>query len=219
MTAEPESLVGRMGSAAAVLAVFAAVGVGLVAFTEDATRDRIEANERAFLLRTLHDVLPPARYDNDVFNDTIQVSDLELLGSEDPVTVYRAFLGNRPAAVILTPVAPNGYSGPIRLLVGIDVDGRITGVRATSHRETPGLGDAIDSGRSDWILGFEGRSLGNPDLGGWAVKRDGGAFDQFTGATVTPRAVVKAVRNALVYFAAHRDALFADGAARGPDRQ
>jgi len=213
MGADRDAIAGTMVSAAGILAVFAAVGVGLVAVTEDATRDRIEANERAFLLRTLNDVLPAARYDNDLFNDTIEVTDLELLGTPQPVTVYRAFLQGRPEAVILTPVAPDGYSGAIHLLVGIDVDGRITGVRTTAHRETPGLGDAIEAERSGWTLSFDGRSLDDPPAARWAVRRDGGDFDQFTGATVTPRAVVKAVRNALVYFDAHREALFA----RPPD--
>jgi len=208
MAADSDKLIGRMASAAAVLAVFAATGVGLVAFTEEATRERIAANERAFLLKSLHDVLPSERYDNDVFSDTVEVRDEELLGTDEPVTVYRAFRQGKPSAVILAPVAPGGYSGAIRLLIGIDIDGRITGVRVTSHRETPGLGDGIEADRSDWIRSFDGRSIGNPALAGWEVKRDGGIFDQFTGATVTPRAVVNAVRNALVYFSAHRESLF-----------
>jgi electron transport complex protein RnfG len=209
MTAEREKLSRRMTVAAALLAGFAVVGVGLVAMTELATRDRIAANERAYLLRALNQVVDAELYDNDMFTDTLQVVDPELLGDDDPVTVYRAFAGDRPAAVILTPVAPDGYSGAIRLLVGIDADGTVTGVRVTAHKETPGLGDAIEVERSDWIRGFDGRRLDEPPLPGWAVRRDGGAFDQFTGATVTPRAVVKAVRNALLYFDAHRDALFA----------
>jgi electron transport complex protein RnfG len=219
MVADREGIAAAMASAAAALAVFAAVGVGLVALTEDATRDRIVANERAFLLRTLNDVLPSNRYDNDLFNDTIVVTDPDLLGTQAPVTVYRAFREGKPEAVVFAPVAPDGYSGVIHLLVGIDVDGRITGVRATAHRETPGLGDAVEADRSDWILAFDGRSLDDPPLGRWAVKRDGGDFDQFTGATVTPRAVVKAVRNALVYFEAHRESLFArvpEGGASSP---
>jgi electron transport complex protein RnfG len=212
MVADGNNLLGRMASAAGVLAVFAASGVGLVAFTEDATRERIEANERAYLLRTLHEVLPSERYDNEVFTDTLQVTDGELLGTDEPVTAYRAFKAGRPAAVILTPIAPNGYTGPIRLLVGIDFDGVITGVRVTSHRETPGLGDAIEAERSDWIHRFAGRSIGDPPLSSWAVRRDGGDFDQFTGATVTPRAVTQAVRNALIYFGTHREDLFANAA-------
>ena len=111
--------------------------------------------------------------------------------------------------VILTPVAPDGYSGEIRLLVGIRYDGSLSGVRVLEHHETPGLGDAIEEGRSDWITRFTGLSLSNPAAPGWTVKRDGGHFDQFTGATITPRAVVKAVHRCLIYFAQNRAYLFA----------
>jgi electron transport complex protein RnfG len=198
-----------MAIAGGLLALFAVLGAGLVAVTEDATRERIARNEREYLLRSLNDVLPADRYDNTLFEDTIAVVDPELLGTPDPVTVYRGRRDGAPAAVILAPVAPDGYSGPIRLLVGIDYDGRLTGVRVVAHRETPGLGDGIEAERSDWIRGFDGRSLEQPPLEAWAVRRDGGRFDQFTGATVTPRAVVKAVRNSLLYFGRHRQALFA----------
>ena len=105
-------------------------------------------------------------------------------------------------------LAPDGYGGPIQLLVGINYDETVAGVRVVSHRETPGLGDGIDDRRSDWVLGFDGRSLSDPPPKQWAVERDGGLFDQFTGATITPRAVVKAVRDSLVYFSADKDALF-----------
>ncbi|MGB5620880.1 MAG: electron transport complex subunit RsxG [Gammaproteobacteria bacterium] len=198
----------RMAVAAGLLALFAVIGAGLVAITEDATRERIKSNQREYLLRSLNDVLPSDRYDNVLFEDTIEVTDTELLGSDRSITVYRGRLGTVPVAAILTPVAPDGYSGPIRLLVGIDYDGTLTGVRVVTHRETPGLGDAIEVERSDWIRRFDGLGLGNPPLPAWTVRRDGGDFDQFTGATVTPRAVVKAVRNALLYFSQHRDELF-----------
>jgi len=196
-----------MAMAAALLAGFAVVGTALVALTQDATHQRIADNELAYLLRTLNEVVPASTYDNSMFADTIEVFDPDLLGTEEPVTVYRATREGQPVAVILTPVAPVGYSGPIRLLVGVDANGVVTGVRTVDHRETPGLGDAIELKRSDWILGFEGRSLSNPTLEAWAVRRDGGEFDQFTGATVTPRAVVKAVRDALLYFEEHRERL------------
>ena len=130
------------------------------------------------------------------------------LGTQQAVPVYRAFRNGEPVAALLTPVAPNGYSGEIRLLVGIYADGRVAGVRVLGHKETPGLGDAIEIERSDWITSFAGRSLGNPPLEDWKVKRDGGVFDQFTGATITPRAVVQAVRKTLLYFERHRDELF-----------
>lgn len=195
--------------AAGILAGFAVFGALLVAVTWESTAERIADNERAYLLRTLADVLPEGTHDNAVHNDFVTVTDPDLLGTPAPVTVYRARQGNQPVAVAITPVAPGGYSGPIRLLVGILADGTISGVRVVSHRETPGLGDKIEAERSDWILDFEGRSLGRPPVERWAVRRDDGVFDQFTGATITPRAVVSAVRDALIYFEANRDALFA----------
>ncbi|NHA14828.1 electron transport complex subunit RsxG [Thioalkalivibrio sp. XN279] len=198
-----------MWRAAGVLSGFAVLGALLVALTWESTAERIAANERAFLLRTLAEVLPAGEYDNAVHEDAITVRDPDLLGTERPVTVYRARDGETPVAAVLTPTAPAGYSGPIRLLVGIRADGRLSGVRVVAHRETPGLGDKVEVERSDWILGFKGLSLRNPLPEDWAVQRDGGAFDQFTGATITPRAVVSAVRDALIYFRQHRDALFA----------
>lgn len=198
-----------MGRAAGILVAFAACGALLVALTWRTTEERIAANERAFLLRSLDDVLPEGAYDNAVHEDAITVSDPALLGSAAPVAVYRARLGGRPAGVVITPVAPAGYSGPIRLMVGILADGTISGVRVVAHRETPGLGDKIEVERNDWILDFNGRSIGHPPLERWAVRRDHGEFDQFTGATITARAVVSAVRDALLYFQSNRDGLFA----------
>lgn len=195
--------------AAGLLAGFAVFGALLVAITWESTADRIAENERAYLLRTLADVLPEGGYDNAVHEDVITVTDVALLGTSAPVTVYRARLRNRPVGVVMTPVAPAGYSGPIRLLVGILADGSISGVRVVAHRETPGLGDKIEVERDPWILGFDGRTLGAPPRARWAVRRDDGDFDQFTGATITARAVVTAVRDALIYFEAHRDQLFA----------
>ena len=194
--------------AAAVLALFALVGSGLVGLGYELTRERIAANERAALLRSLHAVLDPAEYDNDLLQDYTLARDPVLLGSEEPIRVYRARREGEPVAALLTPVAPDGYNGPIRLIVGVYRDGTVAGVRVLSHSETPGLGDAIEAERSDWIRGFSGRSLGDPEPERWAVRRDGGVFDQFTGATVTPRAVVTAVRNTLEYFGEHRRELF-----------
>ncbi|NGP51889.1 electron transport complex subunit RsxG [Thioalkalivibrio sp. XN8] len=198
-----------MRRAAGLLAGFAVLGAVLVALTWESTAERIAANEQDFLLRSLADVLPADGYDNAVHEDAITVTDPELLGTPEPVTVYRARRDGKPVAAVLTPTAPAGYSGPIRLLVGIRADGTLGGVRVVSHRETPGLGDKIEVERNDWIRGFKGRSLQDPRPGRWAVQRDGGVFDQFTGATITPRAVVSAVRDALIYFDRNRDALFA----------
>ncbi|HLU61873.1 MAG TPA: electron transport complex subunit RsxG [Gammaproteobacteria bacterium] len=194
---------------ATLLAVAAAVGVAIVAYTFEHTAPQIRENEREVLLATLNEVLPANEYDNALVDDAITVTDPEMLGTTQPVTVYRAFRGGEPVAALFTSVAPDGYSGEIRLLVGVRADGRLSGVRVLAHKETPGLGDPIEIRRSDWITSFDGRALGDPPLERWKVRRDGGVFDQFTGATITPRAVVKAVRNTLIYFERHREELFA----------
>ena len=202
-------LVRHMIISAALLGLFAIIGTTMVAMIYDATEERIAANERAFLLKSLHTLVPPEKHNNDLFSDVIEVSDKELLGSAKPVRVYRARQDKQPVAAIINAVAPDGYSGSIELLVAIRYDGTLAGVRVVKHKETPGLGDAIDVSKSDWVLGFNDRSLTNPDKKGWAVKRDGGIFDQFTGATISPRAVVHAVHRSLLYFDAHKDELFA----------
>jgi len=198
----------RMLRAGALLGGFAVLGSTLVALTWEHTHARIESNRRAALLQDLNELIPASDHDNDLFTDITTVVDADLLGTPAPVTTYRARRNGSPTAAILTPVAPDGYGGAIRLLVAIRTDGTLAGVRVSEHHETPGLGDAIEASRSDWIKGFRGRSLGDPDPEQWAVRRDGGIFDQFTGATITPRAVVKAVKNALLYFEDHRDELF-----------
>jgi electron transport complex protein RnfG len=192
-----------------LLAIFAVVSTGMLAYTYENTKEQVAINQREFLLHTLHALVPPTAHDNDLYSDTITVRSPEYLGSREPVTVYRARKQGAPVAVILSIDAPDGYSGDIHLLVAIAYDGTVLGVRVASHKETPGLGDAIEVDRSNWILGFNGKSLDNPDEKGWHVKKDGGVFDQFTGATITPRAVVKAVHKSLKYFAEHRDELFA----------
>lgn len=188
--------------------LFAVAGTTFVALTEFTTRDAIADNERALLLRNLHALLPPERLDNDIAGDTLQLEPSPLLGTEQVSLVYRARLAGEPVAAVFNSIAPNGYSGRIHLLVGVWVDGSIAGVRVVKHAETPGLGDGIEIRKSDWITGFDGRSLQNPAAEGWRVKRDGGEFDQLTGATITPRAVVEAVRNTLLYYRANVDMIF-----------
>lgn len=191
------------------LGLFAVVGTGIVAYTFDHARVLIAQNERAALLEKLHALVPSAQYNNDLLSDTIEVTARAGLGTDKPVTVYRARQNGRPVAAVFTPVvAPDGYSGPIKLLIAVRYDGTLAGVRVTAHRETPGLGDPIEETRSGWILNFTDRSLSNPQPDKWKVKRDGGMFDQFTGATITPRAVVKAVYNCLSYFAANKKQIF-----------
>ena len=192
-----------------ILLLFAIIGTSMVAYTFEQTRDQIAANERATLLRKLHRLIPADRHDNVLLEDTVTARDEALLGSEEPVMVYRARNDGEPVALVIAAVAPDGYSGTIRLLIGINVDGTLSGIRVVTHRETPGLGDAIDENRSDWIHIFDGKSLQAPAPERWAVKKDGGDFDQLTGATITPRAVVKAARNALLYYRDHQEALFA----------
>ncbi len=204
-------LVRHMTITALLLGAFAVVGTTIVALTEDNTRERIAQNEREYLLRSLNELVPRDRYDNDIEHDTLQAESRKLLGSKKPLTVYRARKEGRPVAAIFTTVAPDGYSGDIRLLVAIDHDsGGILGVRVVAHRETPGLGDVIEIEKSDWIKDFDGYSLDDPGELGWNVVKDGGIFDQFTGATITPRAVVRAVHSTLKYYDAHRDELFGD---------
>ncbi len=209
-TNNPEVKPGASSKAVLVLGLFALVGTTVVALTNHVTRDRIVQNQREYLLRGLNELIPQDRYDNDLFTDLITVIDEELLGTSDPVNVYRARNNGSPVAAILGPVAPNGYSGPIGLLIAINYDGGLVGVRVSSHKETPGLGDKIDSKKSDWIFSFEGLRIGNPPAVQWTVKKEGGYFDQFTGATVTPRAVVIAVYNALRYFDDNRELVFSE---------
>ncbi len=203
---------GRSIRATLALLIVGVLGAAAVSYTWSGTAGRIAINEREYSLRALNQIVDPSRHDNALFDDTKTVSDPDLLGSADPLTVYRARAAGEPVAAILNVVAPDGYSGAIHLLVGINYDGTVAGVRVTSHHETAGLGDRIEIGKSDWIKTFAGRSLGDPPPPAWTVRHDGGAFDQFTGATVTPRAVVTAVRDALIYFEAHRDELFAGAA-------
>ncbi|MBI2779912.1 MAG: electron transport complex subunit RsxG [Gammaproteobacteria bacterium] len=194
---------------ALLLGAFTVIGAGMVALTHDATAERIAIEERTTLLRALNSLVPSTLHDNDISADIITVASKEFLGTDEPVTVYRARLNDTPVAAIMSPIAPDGYSGAIKLLVAIRYDGTLSGVRVIAHHETPGLGDAIEIERSGWITAFDGKSLSNPDTAGWRVKKDGGAYDQFTGATITPRAVVKAVHKCLQYFSANREALFA----------
>jgi len=186
------------------LGLAALLATALLAGTHWLTRDRIQAAEHRAQMQALEIVLPADRYDNDVLADTVQVQAPAWLGS-DSSTVHRATRRGAPSALVFETIAPDGYGGAIRLLVAVDAGGVVLGVRTIFHRETPGLGDDIEAGRSDWITRFRGRALGDPPDAGWAVRKDGGDFDQFAGATVTPRAVVRAVHRALQFVARHGD--------------
>jgi electron transport complex protein RnfG len=203
-----------------LLALFAVAGTALVALTYINTKDDIAEAEREAMLKKLHEIIKPGEHNNDLFNDFVMVQSEEYLGTDKPLPVFRARKDGRPVAVLLTAVAPDGYSGRIKLLVGVRYDGTVAGVRVLSHQETPGLGDAIDERRSDWIFNFKGHSLQNPPEKDWKVQRDRGKFDQITGATITSRAVVKAVRKALEYYQRNKDLLFSKRSNSGePDIQ
>jgi len=193
---------------ASLLMLVAALGAALVGLVFIETRDTIKYNEKLTLLRKLNNIIPAESYDNDLLLDTITVKPSFLLSTKDDSLAYRARKNDQNIAVVFSSIAPNGYNGPIDLLVGVKANGTLAGVRVVKHRETPGLGDVVDISHSNWILGFNDKSLSNPDDRGWKVKRDGGIFDQFTGATITPRAVVKAVHNALLYFEQNQATLF-----------
>ena len=190
-----------------LLMLFAIIGSTLVGATYEGTKKQIAENERRALLRTLNNILPANTYNNDLINETITLYPDSRLGQTETSTAYQAKKADAITAVILSVVAPDGYAGAIKLLVGIRANGTLAGVRVISHKETPGLGDGIETKRSNWILGFNDTSLDKPDLHGWQVKRDGGQFDQLTGATITPRAIVKAVHQSLVYFKHNKQTL------------
>jgi electron transport complex protein RnfG len=194
------------------LGVIAAICTALVALTYQVTHERIAANEQAWLEQSLQPALSGLFFDSGVSESRVTIpAPHELPGSEDAV-IYRVYSGDSPVAALFVISARDGYAGAIRLLVGIDINGAITGVHVLAHRETPGLGDRIESTKSDWVKQFDGRSLGDPVADGWKIKRDGGEFDQLTGASVTPRAVIKAIMETLLYFEANRVAVFAAAA-------
>jgi len=183
------------------LGLFAAVTVGAIALTVVLTEDRIEANEERVRQAALIEILAPAAgggEDVDL-SDTMSIESAAL-GHREPQTAVRAWRDGEILALLVPVRIPDGYSGDIQLLLGIEVDGRVAGVRVVAHRETPGLGDAIERRKSDWIETFRGHSLGDPPLEGWTVRRDGGDFDAFTGATITPRAVARGIGRALAWF-------------------
>ncbi|MDP2179825.1 electron transport complex subunit RsxG [Methylicorpusculum sp.] len=201
---------------AVALGAFSILGLGLVALISSATADKISMNERQSLLQGLKQLVPENLYDNDIVADQILVKDLNS-HVKTPSAIYRARKNGQPVAAVITAIAPDGYNGDIKLLVGILEDGTLSGVRVVGHKETPGLGDKIESSRSDWILSFSGKSLINLTDQEWAVKRDGGVFDQFAGATITPRAVVNKVKLTLQYFKQNKEKIFSLSETAGKD--
>jgi len=191
------------------LGVIAAFCTALVALTWSVTADRIAANEREFLERSLQPALAGVFFDRPVTESMLTLPPPHGLPGSETAVIYRIYAADAPVAALFVVSARDGYAGPIRLLIGITMDGDVTGVRVLQHRETPGLGDRIDITKSDWVLQFDGHSLQDPEPGKWSIKGDGGAFDQLTGASITPRAIIKAIKETLLYFEANRADIFA----------
>ena len=204
-----------MGFNSIVLALFALVTSLILATTNELTYERIEQSEREAAQRALLEIIPLERHDNDMLMDVQPVPEQywATLGLKKGGNIHIARDQGQPVAAIIPAVTPDGYSGAISMIIGINFNGSIAGVRVVEHRETPGLGDKVDLKKSDWILSFNGKSLVNPQTSGWKVKKEGGDYDQFTGATITPRAVVKQVLKTLQYFEDDRERLLQIAAA------
>ena len=197
---------------AVAASLIAAAGFYAVRNVYDWSDDRIAANERARVVARLNSVLEPGLAGRDLTTTLIPITDAELLGSDAPVDVFVLTDRGAPMATVFAAVAPHGYNGSIELLIGISPSSTVTGVRAVRHRETQGLGDAIEIAKSDWVLQFDGKALTAPPPELWAIDQDEGQFDAISGATVTSRAVVGAVKNALLYFDQHRGEIYARAA-------
>ncbi len=198
-----------VGKNGLILCVFALVTTALIAVTFVGTKDEIEKQELKKRLSILTTIVPSSSYNNDIEHDCTLITNINFLGSSEPQRVFRARLNGQDSALAIESTAPNGYSGKINLIIGINKESIVTGVRVLKHKETPGLGDKIETRISDWITRFTGLTLTDENTDKWKVKKDGGQFDQFTGATITPRAVVGAVKNTLIYFEQNKKALFA----------
>lgn len=208
-------IIKSMGFNSIALALFALVTSLILATTNELTYERIEQSEREAAQRALLEIIPLERHDNDMLMDVQPVPEQywATLGLKKGGNIHIARDQGQPVAAIIPAVTPDGYSGAISMIIGINFNGSIAGVRVVEHRETPGLGDKVDLKKSDWILSFNGKSLVNPQASGWKVKKEGGDYDQFTGATITPKAVVNQVLKTLQYFEDDRERLLQTAAA------
>jgi len=194
---------------AANLIFFAIIATAILASVFFMTHDAIVKSEEAEKMKLITQIVPPSLFDNDVIQDKLSVAPSPLLGTEDVTIAYRARLQGEPSAVVLESIAPDGYSGKIFLILAVRANGELAGVRVVTHKETPGLGDYIELPKDPWIKGFDGKSREVYKDDDWKVKKDGGQFAYMAGATITPRAIVKAVNKALIYYAENREQLFA----------
>jgi len=191
-----------------ILAIFAIACTAIVGLVNELTKDKIKIQAQRQLLSTLHSIIEPNRYDNDITQDCVKLSSPLLGASKSSSTMQTAYIARKngePVAIAMTSTAPKGYNGNIELIIAINMDDTVSGVRVLKHQETPGLGDKIELRKSNWINSFNGKKLLSEKDTRWGVIKDGGMFDQFTGATITPRAVVKAVKNAVLYLKDSKD--------------
>jgi electron transport complex protein RnfG len=199
-----------IGYQALLLGAFTLLASTLLAVADRVTRAPIALRQAEDLSASLSQVVPNGIHDNDLATGPLALSD----AAGTPVRVYRALRQGRVTGVAYQ-VTGSGYAGEITLILALNAEGRVLGTRVLAHKETPGLGDKIEAAKDDWILAFNGRSLGDPPAARWGVKKDGGDFDQFSGATITPRAVVRALKGGLEFFAAHRERLLTPSAVTG----
>lgn len=189
---------------AGVLGGFALLAAILLGVADLATRGVIELRLQEDLQANLEQVVPAELYDNHLLKDSVLLPSADANLGAEQTEVYLAKKQGVLNAVCFKFVAPDGYAGPISLVMGIDSNGEILGVRVIAHVETPGLGDKIEVTKSKWVLSFNGKSLDNLTVEQWAVKKDGGVFDQFSGATITPRKVVQAIKRGLAFYKLHQ---------------
>jgi Na+-translocating ferredoxin:NAD+ oxidoreductase subunit G len=206
-----ETIIKHASKTAITLIAFAVVFTALLAYVFQVTKVPIEKSEAVARLALFRQIVPENMHDNDILKDKLTIAPNDLLGNKQATIANQARIDNKPAAIILEAIAHDGYSGDIKLLIAIKYDGSISGVRVLTHKETPGLGDYIDIAKDDWIKLFDDESLTKTSDKNWNVKKDNGQFDYMAGATITPRAVVKAVHKALQYFEANKVTLFAEG--------
>jgi electron transport complex protein RnfG len=205
-----ETIFKHASKTAITLIAFALVFTALLAYVFNITKAPIEKSEAEARMALFSQIVPQNLHDNDMLKDAIRLAPSDLLGNTQATIANRARINNAPSAIILEAIAHDGYAGDIKLLIAIKYDGSIAGVRVLTHKETPGLGDYIDILKGNWIKLFDGESLSKSSEPQWNVKKDGGQFDYMAGATITPRAVVKAVHKALKYFEVNKQLLFSD---------
>lgn len=198
----------KISTTAAAMIIFSLVASTALSVFYFITKSPIDESDARAKRIFLNQVIPADLYDNNLVKDTISVEPSPLLGNKKNIDVYRAKKNNQVIAVIIEAVAPDGYSGEIKTLVGIDQEDKILGVRVITHKETPGLGDYIEIDKSQWIKNFNLKSLDKVSEKQWAVKKDGGDFDYISGATITPRAVIKSTYKCLLYSKENKKRLF-----------